>query len=136
MYHLVQLMTEYPKSSIIIFSLIVSLISTVVTKYTTDQTMLKSIKDRQKELQKELKEKKYSPTDKRYMELQNEILGLTGKMFKSSFKPLFITMIPFLLLIYFLRSVYVPLMGNSWLWYYIIPSILVGSLYKKLFKIV
>lgn len=137
MYHITQLMGEYPKISIVVVSLIVSLISTVVTKYTTDQAMLKSIKERQKEIQKEMKEKKYSPTDKKYLELQSEILGLTGKMFKNSFKPILITMIPFLILFYWLRSFYVPLFGgNSWLWYYILPSILVGSLYRKIFKIV
>jgi uncharacterized membrane protein (DUF106 family) len=136
MYHITELMVSNPKTSIVIVSLIVSLISTIVTKYTTDQAMLKSIKDRQKEIQKELKEKKYSQTDKRFMELQSELLGLTGKMFKNSFKPLIITMVPFLLLFYWLRNVYVPLMGNSWLWYYIIPSILVSSLWRKIFKIV
>jgi uncharacterized membrane protein (DUF106 family) len=138
MFHITGLMAENPKVSIVIVSLIVSLISTVVTKYTTNQAMLKSIKDRQKEIQKEMKEKKYSPTDKRYMELQSEILGLTGKMFKNSFKPLLITMVPFLLLFYWLRNFFgVELgMGNSWLWYYIIPSIVVGSLYRKIFKIV
>jgi uncharacterized membrane protein (DUF106 family) len=136
MYRITELMTTNPKVSIVIVSLIVSLISTIVTKYTTDQAMLKSIKLRQKEIQKEMKEKKYSQTDKRFMELQSELLGLTGKMFKNSFKPLIITMVPFLLLFYWLRNVFVPLMGNSWLWYYIIPSILVSSLWRKIFKIV
>jgi len=129
-------MTENPKISIVVISLIVSLISTIVTKYATDQAMLKSIKERQKEIQKEIKEKKYSQTDKRFMELQRELLGLTGRMFKNSFKPLIITMIPFLLLFHWLRNIYTPLMGNSWLWYYLIPSILIGSLYRKIFKIV
>ncbi len=137
MQHILNLMGEYPKISLVIVSLIVSLISTIITKYTTDQSMLKSIKDRQKEIQKEIKDKKYTPTDKRYLELQNEILELTGKMFKNSFKPLIITMVPFLLLFYWLRSIYVPLFGgNSWLWYYIVPSILIGSFYKKIFKVV
>jgi len=129
-------MQEYPRISIVVVSLLVSMISTVVTKYTTDQSLLKSVKDRQKEIQKELKEKKYSPSDKRYLELQNELLSLTGKMFKNSFKPLFITMIPFLLLFYWLRSIFVPLMGNSWIWYYIIPSLFISSLWRKLFKVV
>jgi uncharacterized membrane protein (DUF106 family) len=136
MYHITQLIGEYPKTSIIVVSLIVSLISTIVTKYTTDQAMMRSIKERQKEIQKEIKEKKYSTQDKKYLELQSEILGLTGKMFKHSFKPVIITMVPFLLLFYWLRNIYVPLMGNSWLWYYILPSILVGSFYRKLFKLV
>ncbi len=136
MYSLTLLMQEYPRISIVVVSLLVSMISTVVTKYTTDQSLLKSVKDRQKEIQKELKEKKYSPSDKRYLELQNELLSLTGKMFKNSFKPLFITMIPFLLLFYWLRSIFVPLMGNSWIWYYIIPSLFISSLWRKLFKVV
>jgi uncharacterized membrane protein (DUF106 family) len=129
-------MQEYPRISIVVVSLLVSMISTVVTKYTTDQSLLKSVKDRQKEIQKELKEKKYSPSDKIYLELHNELLSLTGKMFKNSFKPLFITMIPFLLLLYWLRSIFVPLMGNSWIWYYMIPSLFISSLWRKLFKVV
>lgn len=134
--NLTQIMIENPKTSIIIISLTITFISTLISKYTTDQEMMKSIKERQKDIQKEIKEKKYSPTDKRYIELQNEILELTGKMFKSSFKPLMVTMIPFLLLFYWLRNIYVPIMGNSWLWYYILPSILVGSFYRKMLKMV
>jgi uncharacterized membrane protein (DUF106 family) len=134
MYHITQLMGEYPKQSLVVISVLVSFISTIVTKYTTDQAMLRSIKERQKEIQKELK--KCKPGDCKYQELQSEILSLTGKMFKNSFKPLLITMVPFLILFYWLRGFFVPLMGNWWLLYYIVPSIIVGSLYKKIFKVV
>lgn len=136
MYELVNFMKEYPKPSIIVLSLLVSLISTIITKYTTDQKVMKGIKDRQKEIQTEIKTKKLSPTDKKYMELQSELLELTGKMFKSSFKPMFITMIPFLLLLSWLRGIFVPLMGNKWIWYYLIPSLFVSGFWRKLFKVV
>lgn len=132
---LTNLVTNSPKISIILISILVSLFSTVITKYTTDQSLLRSIKERQKEIQKEIKEKKYSPSDKRYLELQSEILGLSGKMFKSSFRPLLITMVPFLLLFYFLRNFFTPLIGSSWIWYYLVPSIVVSGFYKKIFKV-
>ena len=48
MFHITELMSEYPKISIVIVSLVVSLISTVITKYTTDQSMLKSIKSNER----------------------------------------------------------------------------------------
>jgi uncharacterized membrane protein (DUF106 family) len=129
------LVQAYPRVSLVMISLIVSLLSTLLTKYTTDQPLLRSIKERQKEIQKEIKEKKYSPMDKRYLELQSELLSLTGKMFKSSFRPIIITLVPFLLLFYFLKNFYTPLLGSSWFWYYLIPSLFVSGVYRKILKV-
>ncbi len=132
---ILEIMKSYPKMSLIIISLVVSFVSTLITKHTTDQSLLKSIKERQKEIQKEIKEKKYSQTDKRFLKLQKEMLELSGTMIKHSFKPTLITLIPFLLLFSFLRKIYFPLIGNSWLWYYLVPSLLVSGFYKKLLKL-
>lgn len=126
---------ENPRTYLVVISLLVSFISTLITKYTTDQALLKSIKERQSEIQKELKEKKYLPEDKRFLELQKEMLELTGKMMKNSFKPMLITLIPFFILFSFLRKFFTPILGSSWIWYYLIPSLLVGSFYRKVLKI-
>ncbi|MEM4182123.1 MAG: EMC3/TMCO1 family protein [Candidatus Pacearchaeota archaeon] len=131
---LTNLATNYPRASVILISLVVSFISMLITKGMTDQALMKSIKERQKEIQKELKEKKYSPQDKQFLKLQKEMLELSATMIRHSFKPLLVTLVPFLILFAFLRNFYIPLIGNSWIWYYIVPSILISPLYKKILK--
>ncbi len=126
------IITLYPKTSIIFLSIIVTLVSTLVTKWLTNQEHLRELKKRQKEIQKELKTCK--PGDCKYQELQSEVLQITGTMMKSSFKPLFITMIPFLILFYWIRSIYTPLMGFTWFWYYLGASIVASTIFRKLFK--
>lgn len=127
-----ELIAQYPIISIIIIGVVVTLISTLVTKWLTNQEHLRSLKERQKQLQKDMKGLK--PEDKKFMELQSEILQITGTMFKSSFKPILITAVPFLLLFYWIKEVYTPLMGFTWFWYYLGASILASLVYRKLFN--
>jgi uncharacterized membrane protein (DUF106 family) len=126
------LMTNYPKISIAAFSILVTLISTLVQKWLTNQEHLKSLKKRQKEIQKELKGCKDGCVMK---ELNAEMMKLTGVMFKSSMKPMFVTIIPFLILFSWLRSVYVPLLGNGWIWYYLGYSVVASMILRKVMKI-
>ena len=126
------LMSANPKVSIAVFSVIVTLISTLVQKHFTDQEHLKSLKKRQKEIQNEIKKAKEPSV---MQELNAEMLQLTGVMFKKSMKPMFVTMIPFLLLFTWLRSVYVPLMGNGWIWYYLGYSVLASIVLRKVLKV-
>ncbi|NPE27125.1 DUF106 domain-containing protein [Methanococcoides sp. SA1] len=127
-----ELMLESPKYSIAIFSIVVTLISTLAQKWLTNQEHLKSLKKRQKEIQVELKKCKDHCV---MQELNAELLQLTGLMFKSSMKPLFVTMIPFLLLFIWLRSVYVPVLGNGWIWYYLGYSIVASIVLRKVLKV-
>jgi len=68
-------------------------------------------------------------------ELNSELMQLTGLMFKKSMKPMFATMIPFLLLFTWLRGVYVPVLGNGWLWYYLGYSIIASIILRKILKV-
>ena len=68
-------------------------------------------------------------------ELNSEMMKLTGVMFKSSMKPMFATIIPFLLLFAWLREVYVPVLGNGWLWYYMGYSIVASIILRKVLKV-
>lgn len=122
----------YPKISIIVFSALITLTSTGITAWLTDQEHLKSLKDKQKELNKKLKTSK--PGEKLFQEIQMEILQISGIMMKAQFKPMMITIVPFLILFAWLRQTYNPILGNSWIFYYIISSIVFSSLYRKLFK--
>ncbi|MBT6690058.1 DUF106 domain-containing protein [archaeon] len=129
---LTEMMVASPKYSIAIFSVIVTLISTLAQKWLTNQEHLKSLKKRQKEIQKELKKAKEPSV---MQELNSEMLKLTGVMFKASMKPLFVTMIPFLILFVWLRGVYVPVLGNGWLWYYLGYSVLASIILRKVLKV-
>jgi len=121
-----------PKISLLVISVVVTLISTFAQKWLTNQEHLKSLKKRQKEIQKELKGCKDECIMK---ELNSEMLKLTGVMFKSSMKPMFATMIPFLILFWWLRNIYVPLMGNSWIWYYLGFSVVASMILRKVLDV-
>jgi len=123
------LVTAYPKWSLFVISLVVTFFSTLAHKWLTNQEHLRSLKKRQKEIQKELRGCK---DENLLKELNLELMKITGVMFKSSMRPMFVTIIPFLILFSWLRSVYVPLIGGGWIWYYIgfvmISSILVRKI--------
>lgn len=126
-----ELMTSNPKISIAVFSVIVTTISTLAQKWLTNQDHLKSLKKRQKEIQKELRGCKDNCLMK---ELNAEMMKITGVMFKSSMKPMFATIIPFLLLFAWLRGVYSPVL-SSWLWYYIGYSVVASIVLRKVLKV-
>ena len=127
-----EMMIANPKISIAVFSIVVTSISMLVQKWLTNQEHLKSLKKRQKEIQKELKGCK---DGKLMKELNAEMMKLTGVIFKSSMKPMFVTIIPFLILFSWLRGIYVPLLGNSWIWYYLGFSVASSMILRKVFKI-
>ena len=121
----------YPIYSLIGISIMVTLVSTLAHKWLTNQEHMKNLKARQKEIQKELKSCKDTDLLK---ELNGELLQLTGVMFKSSMKPMFVTIIPFLLLFNWLRAVYSPIL-SSWIWYYLGFSILSSIFIRKVLKV-
>ena len=129
---LTEVMAANPKVSIAVFSVIVTFIATLAHKWLTNQEHLKSLKARQKEIQKELRGCK---DGKLMKELNSELMKLTGVMFKSSMKPMFVTIIPFLLLFMWLRGVYTPVMGNSWIWWYIGFSVVASIFLRKALKV-
>jgi uncharacterized membrane protein (DUF106 family) len=120
-----------PVVSIIILSGLITLVSTLVTKWMTNQDHLRSLKERQKQIQQDLK--KCKPGEKMFEELQSEMLQISMTMMKSSFKPVLITFIPFILLFAWIRGIYTELLPH-WIWYYLISSIIFSMIYRKLFK--
>ena len=95
-----ELLIANPLYGLGVVALLMTLVSTIVQKKFTDQEHLKHLKQRQKELQKELKKEKDQDILK---ELNAEFLGLTSSMMKSSFKPIFVTFIPFILIFWWLK---------------------------------
>lgn len=121
-----------PRVSILVVSVIVTFVATLAHKWLTNQEHMKSLKARQKEIQKELKGCKDVCLMK---ELNAEMMKLTGVMMKSSFKPMFVTIIPFLILFAWLRSVFTPVMGSTWIWYYLGFSIVCSIVIRKVLKV-
>lgn len=127
----IELLQQNPQISIILISVVVTFISSLITKLLTDQEHLKSLKAKQKELQEKLKTCKGDQC--KMMEIQSEMLQITGTMMKSSFKPMFVTLIPFLLLFYWIKSVYNPIL-SSWFWYYLGTGIISSLVFRKVLK--
>jgi len=127
-----EMMAANPKTALLIVSVIVTLISTLAHKWLTNQEHMKNLKKRQKEIQKELKGCK---DECKMKELNAEMLKMTGVMMKASFKPMFVTIIPFLLLFGWLRGIYVPLMGNGWIWYYLGFSVVASIILRKVMDV-
>ena len=129
------LVNAYPYYSLAVISFFVTMVSTLVQKWLTNQEHMKSLKDRQKEIQKELKSCKEEHLLK---ELNLEMLNLTGIMMKASMKPMFVTIVPFLILFNWLRGIYdggeVPLIAG-WIWYYLGFSIVSSVVLRKVLKV-
>jgi len=127
----IEIINLYPLYSLAGVSVMVTLISTILQKKLTDQAHLKHLKQRQKEIQKELKNCK---DDCLMKELNAELLSLTGLMFKSSMKPIFVTFIPFILLFAWLRGIYLPLV-SGWIWWYLGFSMASSLILRKIFDV-
>ena len=121
-----------PILSIAVVSVVVTFVSTLAQKWLTNQQHLKSLKERQKELQKELKNCK---DDCRLKEINLEVVQISMKMFRSSMKPLFVTLIPFLILFTWLRGIFTPILGGWWVAYYIGFSLFSSIILRKVLNV-
>ncbi|PIN93550.1 hypothetical protein COU54_02625 [Candidatus Pacearchaeota archaeon CG10_big_fil_rev_8_21_14_0_10_31_24] len=122
----------------LIATAIIALITTIVQKYATDQATIKQIKQEQKALQAEMKQYKEHP--EKLMELQKKSMELVFKTMPLTMRPLVYTAVPFILLFrwfgdYFIATP-VKIFGFfSWLWAYILFSIVFSSIFRKAFNV-
>lgn len=133
MINLTGLLQQYPQYSIIGISFIITLAMTLVTKYLTNQKRMKELKDTQKSCQQKLKEHKDNP--KELEKIQKEMMASSMELMKHSFKPMLITTIPLLFVLFWIRQVYDGVLGG-WIWWYIISSITFSIILRKLLKVV
>lgn len=123
---------------VIIFVIVV--IMTLFQKYGTDQEELKRMKKEQKEIQKEMKELRDQP--EKLMEMQKKHFSeFMPKMMKLSMRPIVYTMIPLILFFrwfsdYFSAAGDPRIFGLTWIWFYILGSIIISMILRKTFKIV
>lgn len=128
------LIINNPKLSIVIISFLISLFVTVIRYFMTDKEKMREIKEKQKKLREEMKMHKNNP--EKMMELNQKMINDLPEQMKQGFKPMIITLIPILLIFAWMRSVYsVTDIANSWLWWYIISSIIFSIILGKIFKL-
>lgn len=133
------LITSSPLSTLIGMSIFVTIIVTVAYKFFTNQELMKTLKEDGKRLQQEMKSHKDNPT--KMMEIQKQALEKNMQYMMHSFKPTIITLIPLLIIFGWLRNTYKDLNLNflgfidSWLWTYILISIVASIVLRKLLKV-
>lgn len=131
-----------PLLGVIIISFIITAFITFIYKFMTDQEMMKSLREELKKFQKEMKELRNNP--QKMMETQKKAMDVNMKYMMHSFKPMFITLIPIIIIFGWLRSTYdsetvilnLPFgIHFGWLGTYIISSIIFSTVLRKVFKI-
>ncbi len=124
---------------LLLVSFLLTLLMTLAYKYFTDQNLMKSLKEEMKAMQNEVKGMKDQPD--KMMAKQKDLMDKNLKYMKQSFKPMLITFLPMIVIFGWLRGYYTlvgepkVLFGLSWLWAYIIFSIVLSFALRKLFKV-
>jgi uncharacterized membrane protein (DUF106 family) len=123
----------------LILVLILTVITTLAQKIFTDQETLRELKQQQKELNKQSKELRHDP--EKMLEINKQAAPLAMKMMKLSMRPVIFTGIPFILFFRWFMDIFTAL-GNpkflgflSWFWFYLIASLIFGSILRKVLKV-
>lgn len=128
-----ELMIANPKAGIIILSFLITLFMTLVTKKFTDQNRMKELKKIQKACQIKIKDHKGDL--KKQAEIQKEMMRCSMELMKHSFKPMLFTLLPLIILFWWIRGVYTGVL-SYWIWWYIGTSIVSSIVLRKLLKVV
>jgi uncharacterized membrane protein (DUF106 family) len=131
------LLDKHVNIGMLLITGIIALITTLLQKYATDQNMLKEIKAEQKIIQEEMKLAKSQP--EKTMELSKKSLELTMKAMPITMRPLVYTIIPFVLLFRWFGDYFVQtgakVFGMSWLLGYILLSLIMSTIFRKVLKV-
>ena len=92
-----------PILAILILAFLLGLISTLLQKYLTNQGKMRRLKEDTKRLQEQYK-KLMKEDPHKAIKIQQKMLPLQMDLMKESFKPLLVTLIPFLLIFFLLRQ--------------------------------
>ena len=121
-----------PQVGIVFLAGLISLFISSVNYFVMDKEKVRNGKERQKELQKQIKEHKENP--EKMMKLQKEMMSHMGENFKHSLKPMMITMLPILVVFYWIRDVFSEALVG-WFWYYLVSALIFSMIFRKLFKL-
>lgn len=132
------LLTYHATLGMLAITAIITLITTILQKYMTDQDLLKEIKDEQKIVQQEMKLARENPD--KTMELSKKSLELTMKAMPITMRPLVYTAVPFVLCLRWFQDFFTAnptkILGfMSWFWAYIVFSIILSAVFRKVMKV-
>jgi len=132
-----------PLKAIGLLSIVLSMFVTLVYKFMTDQVLMRELKKDLKKHQVQMREARNDPA--KVSEISKESMQVNMKYMSQSMKPMLITLLPFLLVFNWLRSVYdgtivLPLFFWSghlgWIGTYIIFSMIFTTVFRKLLNVV
>jgi len=122
---------------------VLTLITVILQKYMTDQEALKTIKEEQKIIQQEMKLCKDQP--EKQMALSRKSMELQMKAMPITMRPVMYTTIPFILSFRWFADYFTPLKdikllhfftaSTGWIWAYIIVSIIMSLVFRKILKV-
>lgn len=118
--------------------IVLSFIMTLVQKYGTDQETLRELKKEQKMLQQEMK--KYKDNPDKLLEFNKKQFEIIPKTMELTMRPVMYTIVFFVLFFrwfndYFSVTEFKFLGFLSWIWFYIIFSMVFGTIFRKLLKV-
>ena len=135
--------------AITLISLVLNIVIIISWKYLTDQEKLKHIREEMKKIREEMKEAKNDP--QRMAEINKKSMEHSGEQMKQQFKPMLITLVPFLIIFGWLRSVipydqvvinfpfniWKPGLndGMGWFGIYFITAMVFSTILRKIFKV-
>lgn len=124
----------------VLISAFITLCMTIVQKYTVDNDTLRELKKEQKILSQEMK--KYKEHPEKLMELQKKQLEFIPQTFQLTMRPLMYTSVPIILFFRWFGDYFgaidesIKIFGFfSWLWAYLVFSIISSIIFRKLFKL-
>lgn len=132
---------------VMLIAIAVSLGTTLVNKKIINQDRMDEIKKQISDFQKRYNETKKSGDEEKIKEMteeQKKMMGLTKEMMINSFKPMAITIVPILVIFYFLSNTYgslgdivrLPVLNwnLSWFWWYIMVAVLTSIIMEIVYK--
>ena len=132
MVDIVGLIQVNPKVSIIIISGLVSLFISAVNYFVMDKDKVRAMKEKQKKMKEEMKLHKGNP--QKMMEINKQMMGDSMENMKHSFKPMFITLIPILVVFAWIKNVFTDVL-SGWIWWYLVSAIVFSIIFRKVFKL-
>jgi len=125
--------------NLLVISFILTGAITLAYKYLTDQDKMKELKGEMKDTQKKMKEMKDQPD--KMMSMQKDAMKKNMEYMKHSMRPTLFTFIPIVIVFSWLRGHYTNLgnpvifLGLKWIWVYIIFSLVISIVLRKVLKI-
>lgn len=144
-----EILVQNPLISLLGISIVLSFFVTLAYRYLTDQTLMKELKKQLKDNQKKMRDNRGNPD--KLMQIQKESMHTNMKYMSQSMKPMIFTIIPFLIIFAWLKSIFtgitvvplpfhVPLSsldtGLGWIGTYILFSMVFSTLFRKAMKVV